>query len=171
METAGRAANVEEVGVGREAKPLGLLSWSVLAVLLVHVAEELPGFPEWATRHFGTTSTAYFVLSHIPLIATVLWIVQRAARPGAADAWIWLLLVVQVTLGVNGLFHLAATLWFGDYSPGVVTGLALYLPLTFYLLPRAARRLGPLRTATACCVGTLVSALLVCSLWLDVTFV
>lgn len=157
--------------VGRSQEPLGRAPWLVLGALIAHVAEELPRFPEWATRHFGTTSPAYFVLSHIPLLATVLYIVYRASRPWASVLWVWLLLVVQSALAANGVFHIVATLRFREYSPGLVSAIALYMPVTAYLLPLAVTQLGPLRTATACCTGIIVSGLLVGSLWLDIALV
>lgn len=155
----------------RSQEPLGRAPWLVLGALLAHVAEELPRFPEWATRHFGTTSPAYFVLSHIPLLAAVLYIVYRASRPWASVWWVWLLLVVQAALAANGIFHLVATLWFREYSPGLVSAIALYIPVTAYLLPRAVPHLGTLRTATACGAGIVVSGVFVGSLWLDITLV
>ena len=150
---------------------LGRSPWLVLAALVFHVVEEVPNFPQWATRHFGTTSLTYFVLSHIPLLAAVVSIVHQASRSVVDGAWVWLLIAVQSALAVNGLFHVFATLWFREYSPGVVTSVLLYAPVTAYLLPRAARQLGPRPTAMACGTGTCVSALLIGSLWLDVTFV
>jgi uncharacterized protein with HXXEE motif len=150
---------------------LGRASWLVLGALTLHVAEELAGFPDWATRHFGTTSPAFFVLSHLPLLAAVLYVVHRTSRPSAGIRWVWLLLVVQSALAANGVFHLVATLWFREYSPGLLTGIVLYTPVSVYLLPLVMPRLGPLRTATACSAGLLISGLLVGSLWLDITFV
>jgi hypothetical protein len=138
---------------------------------VLHVAEELPNFPEWATRHFGTTSTAYFVLSHVPLFAAVIYIVYQASRPVAGALWLWLLIAVQFALVINAVFHVVTTIWFREYSPGVITGVLVYAPVALYLLPRGARLLGPLPTATACAAGAGVSALMVASLWMDITFV
>ena len=150
---------------------LGRGPWFVLAALVCHVVEELPSFPRWATQHFGTTSPGYFVLSHVPLFAAVLYVVYRASRSDADVMWVWLLMGVQCALAANGIFHLLATLWFREYSPGVVTSVALYAPVSAYVLPRVARRLGPRRSAMACGTGVCVSALLIASLWLDIAFV
>jgi len=47
-----------------------LPEWLPLAVFGAHVAEEyVSGFPEWATRHFGTTSRRFFIASHVVLIS------------------------------------------------------------------------------------------------------
>ena len=150
---------------------LGRDPWFVLAALVCHVVEEVPNFPEWATRHFGTTSPTYFVLSHVPLFAAVLYIVYRASRSVVEPVWIWLLIAVQAALATNGVFHLLATLWFREYSPGVVTSVLVYAPVTAYLLPRAAQHLGARPTGMACATGIGVAGLLIASLWLDMTFV
>ena len=150
---------------------LGKDPWFVLAALVFHVAEEVPNFPQWATRHFGTTSTTYFVLSHIPLFAAVLYIVYQASRPVVDAVWVWLLIAVQSALAVNAVFHILTTIWFREYSPGLVTSVLIYGPVTAYLLPRAARQLRALPTAMACATGTCISALMIASLWLDITFI
>jgi hypothetical protein len=41
-------------------------------------------------------------------------------------------------LAVNALFHVATTLLFREYSPGLVTGTLLFLPAAGYLLSRTA---------------------------------
>ena len=49
------------------SRPADAFPWLVFGALVTHVLEELPGFPAWATAHFGTTTTQWFVLSHLPL--------------------------------------------------------------------------------------------------------
>ena len=53
--------------------------WLPSILFALHVAEEFPRFPEWATRHFGTTSRPYYVYSHIPLIVANLLVSRLAA--------------------------------------------------------------------------------------------
>jgi len=43
-----------------------------------------------------------------------------------------LFLTITAILGANGLFHLWATIRGKRYSPGVITGIALYAPLAIY---------------------------------------
>lgn len=142
--------------------PRSRLLWAVFAALLVHVAEELPNFPAWATAHFGTTTPRWFVLSHIPILGLAAWITARATRSNASDGAMWWMWVLIVALATNGVFHVAATLWFHEYSPGVVTSVLLYGPL-FWL---ASRRL-PRPAGAPRMVGVLVAFLLTGSLWLD----
>lgn len=52
--------------------PIGggnLSYWLPLIVFIPHMIEEYPRFPAWATRHFGATSRAWYVYSHILLVA------------------------------------------------------------------------------------------------------
>src|SRR5215216_3637028 len=112
--------------------------WLPSVVFLIHVAEEFPSFPAWATRHFGVTSRAWYVYSHIPLIAGIIAVSALAeSRPGT----IWPLLATagQCTLATNGLFHLVTTFLFREYSPGVIGGLWLRMDLD-WRLRRAPRK-------------------------------
>src|SRR5690242_1359455 len=113
--------------------PLTLFYWLPLLAFLVHVAEEWPRFPAWATRHFGATSRPFYLYSHVVLIAVGTLVCQRAAAQGPGGPWAMLATAMQHTLLTNGLFHLATTVLFREYSPGVVTGTLLFLPLSAYM--------------------------------------
>ena len=117
-----------------------LLAWLPLAVFLAHVAEELPRFPAWATRHFGATSRAWYVYSHIVLISALAAVCAagRDAAPGSPA--MFLVTGAMLTLAINGLFHAATTLLFREYSPGVVTALLLFFPATALLVTRVSAR-------------------------------
>lgn len=141
--------------------------WIPAICFLLHVAEEFPSFPAWATRHFGVTSRAWYVYSHIPLIAGIFIVSALAqARPGT----IWPLLATagQCTLASNALFHLVTTFLFREYSPGVVTGVTLFFPATAYVFHRtvADRLLSDSDLAIACAAGILAGAAVIGSLWL-----
>jgi Protein of unknown function with HXXEE motif len=49
----------------------------------------------------------------------------------------WLAIGVAAILLVNGTAHLLASLVTGTYSPGLITGVVLYLPLAQLVLLRA----------------------------------
>jgi hypothetical protein len=125
-----------------------------------------------APLHFGTTTPAFYVLSHIPLLAAAFSIARHAAA-GADTPWLWLAAAVAAGLATNGLFHLATTALFREYSPGVITGVGLCVPFAVYFLSRV-RAQGALRgaqLAAACAVGVVVALLLTASLWLHMDFV
>ena len=147
---------------------IGPLAWLVLVALLIHVIEEVPAFPEWATEHFGTTSRLYFILAHIPLFTFAAWISYRASRNDAPKWSIWWVAAGVAGLGLNILFHVFATFAFGQYSPGTITALLIFLPLNLILLPRTYRVLGRKSFGTAVLMGIGVSVLFTLSLLLDV---
>jgi hypothetical protein len=149
------------------APPLGQWPWLVLFALLVHVAEEWPRFPEWATGHFGTTSPSFYIATHIPIVGLVAWATYRATRSGADRRSVWLVAVVLAALVTNALFHVGASIAFREVSPGLVSASLLYAPLALYLGPRMAPILGRTGSIMACAVGLLVSVLFTLSLGMD----
>jgi hypothetical protein len=148
-----------------------LFYWLPSAVFLAHMVEEFPTFPAWATRHFGVTTRPFYVYSHIPLTATLLGISFAATRD-AGTTWQLLATASQWVLFTNALFHIATTVLFREYSPGVVTGIALFLPSTVYLLNRtwSEHLLTGEQLCSAVLLGTVVGALVVASLWLNLGF-
>lgn len=101
------------------------LHWLAAAAFLLHMLEELPRFPAWATRHFGTTSLPWYVYSHIVLTVIVVSIciaVGSADRSTAST----LQLMLMWTFGFNAVFHLVTTAIFREYSPGLITGVVLF---------------------------------------------
>ena len=61
---------------------MNTLYWLPLVVFLAHIAEEGPRFPQWATRHFGATSRAFYFYSHLVLVAADTAICWLAAMTG-----------------------------------------------------------------------------------------
>lgn len=160
----GPSSSIRRNGI---APAFGPTAWLVLASLLAHVTEELPRFPEWATRHFGTTTPRFFIISHIPIVAIVAWIAFRAARRHATSRDTFALILAAAAFATNTLFHAAATLAFREYSPGLVTSL-LYLPIAAYLGVRAKARFGSGLVLRAAIAGVIVSVLVTATLWLEV---
>ncbi len=147
-------------------RPVGRLPWLVFIALVLHVLEEWPEFPEWATRHFGTTSPRFYVLSHIPILGLVAWAAYRASKPGASSS-LWFITVILSALGGNVVFHVVSSVEFGELSPGLLTALILYVPLVAALLPRFAAILGRRRSVTAVATGLVASALITATLGFD----
>jgi hypothetical protein len=156
---------------------VALAPWSPPLVALfffIHVAEEATlGFPAWATRHFGTTSNAWFAISHVPLIAWMLVLATRGHAARGRAFWSFAVVATQMTVFSNGLFHLATTFLFREYSPGLVTAVLLHLPFGMWMARHAAspERLGVRFTTLAAVTGFVAHAVVIASLYLDVTFV
>lgn len=151
----------------KRSGPLGRAPWLVLGALVLHILEEWPDFPEWATRHFGTTSPGFFIVSHLPIVGFVGWAMWSATRPTPRPWAIWVLGLILAALGTNVLFHAGASVALRELAPGIFSAVVLYIPLVAYLLPGVARVLGRRRTAEAVAAGVLIALLITGSLWLD----
>ena len=113
--------------------------WVVPAAFLAHCAEELPRFPAWATEHFGTTTTRFYLASHAVLVPWVLSNGAKAMRRPDDRRAVFASAMTASALGLNGVFHLVTTRLFREYSPGVVTGATLMLPASVFALARIRR--------------------------------
>ncbi len=71
----------------------------------------------------------------------------------------WCGVSLAALIGLNALLHGLASLVTGSYSPGTVTGLLLYLPLSAILLRSAAGRLPRPAFVGSLLLGVLVHAL------------
>jgi hypothetical protein len=133
-------------------------------IFLIHIAEEWRHFPAWATRHFGATSRAWFVYSHIFLVAATFGISWMAT---VAPSRIWTILAVAVQWGLftNAIFHFATWRLFKEYSPGLFTAVLLFVPITIWLLGKVSLDGADIMKAIA--IGSVMGGAAVASLWLD----
>jgi hypothetical protein len=114
------------------------------ACYLVHLAEEYwggEGFATWASRLVGADLTVdRFIIINVVgwsliFIGSVLAIVLVRLR--------WLVIVFAALVLVNGLAHVLGTLASGSYSPGVASGVLLYVPIGALTLTRAHEVMAP----------------------------
>lgn len=123
----------------------------------VHHAEEhlLFNFRAWRLRYFAdnnalSTEAVLVVLMSVSMV----YLLFHATIRTKVTVWmaITFLMATQVH---NALFHLGGTLWFSDFSPGLITALILYLPVNF-LIARAALNEGmitPQQLGITFCAG------------------
>lgn len=126
----------------------------------LHLAEEAwggPGFVAWAGRHLSEG----FTRERFLLINAVAWPAMLAASLAAVfrPSMRWTPVTLAVIVLVNGVLHVASSLATTTYSPGVVTGVLLYLPLGILGLRRAGRETPPATTARAVGLGLALHAL------------
>jgi len=115
--------------------PESLVPWLPLGAVALHLVEEFAwpgGFGDWYRRYrperASSVTTAFlFWINALFVAMALLVVVLGESRRGVA---FWL--VVASIGAANGLFHLWATYRARVYSPGVVTGLVVYLPLAVY---------------------------------------
>lgn len=108
------------------------LPWIPLAAATMHIIEEFVwpgGFRAWYRDYrpeiASSLSTTFLVFINALLLALCALIVRLGLTPRGAALF---LTITAVLLG-NAVFHLRATIRMRRYSPGVVTGVALYIPL------------------------------------------
>jgi hypothetical protein len=111
---------------------------------LVHLAEEYwggEGFVGWSDGFLGAQLTVNrFILINVVgwslmLVGSVLAVVVTRLR--------WLVIVFAALVLVNGVAHLFGTLASGSYSPGVASGLLVYVPIGAATLARTRRVTSP----------------------------
>jgi len=138
--------------------------WAALLppAYLAHLCEEWwggPGFAAWAALTMGMdVSPSRFLAINavaLPLFAVTTVAALRSARFG------WLAAALATLLFVNGCLHLLATAVFATYSPGVVTGALLYLPLGGLVCRSMSRSLSAAVFARAVAVGVAAHAVVV----------
>ncbi|HET7469381.1 MAG TPA: HXXEE domain-containing protein [Gemmatimonadales bacterium] len=154
--------------------------WLVPILLAIHNAEEALFFPRYlpfvlyrlpagwqaliAPLTTGQVGAALAVVTAVAFLFAG-WAYQRPESRLA----LWLVLLIQATVLLNVLWHLAAAVvLFGGYAPGVVTALLINLPFSLYLLGRArqehwlsSRALWALVPAAVVLHGPLLAALMV----------
>ena len=109
-----------------------LLFWLPLLAASLHIFEEFAwpgGFASWYRAYrpdiAASVSNRFLVWINVAL----LFVCFSAGVDGPSLYGAALFLTVTALLFANGIFHLVATIQGRRYSPGVITGVVLYLPL------------------------------------------
>lgn len=132
-----------DTGASPAARPLAFRTLIPLmpAAFAVHIAEEYgTGFPAWVSAQFGSPMTgAGFLVNNalfmVILAGLTLWAVLR---PSFASRFL-LLSWASGNLFWNFVFHLVTTALFDRLSPGLVTAVLLYYPLSLLVAVAAWR--------------------------------
>jgi hypothetical protein len=139
----------------------GTWAWLFPATYLVHIAEEYwgaPGLYVWASSFLGVNFTARVFLAANALffavmVAAVVLVIRRVWDP-------WVLVALGTVVTINALAHLLGTAVSGAYSPGLVSGVLLWLPLGLTILVRARRVLSARAVRRGLVVGVVAHFLL-----------
>ena len=118
------------------------LVWLFVPAYALHVAEEyFGGFPEWLALIIGRPlPRADFLAINAVALVVVIIAIRAATRRESLG---WLAIAIATALLVNGLAHTLGTMITGTYSPGLITGVVLYLPLSQLALIRAWNQAPP----------------------------
>jgi hypothetical protein len=112
------------------------LVWLFVAAYGVHVLEEYAGgFPEWMAAVLGRPlpRPAFIAINAVAFV--VLCAAARLSTTSKSRGW--LAVAIATIVFANGILHLLGSLATASYSPGLLTGMVLYLPLGQLALLRA----------------------------------
>jgi len=125
---------------------------------LIHLGEEwFGGILEWFPIAMGyEVSVERFLI--INSTAFVIFIIGTLAAV-SLPRMTWFAATSAALLGLNGVVHTLATIVFGFYSPGTVTGVLLYIPLSLLLLRSLSTRLSGGVFAASIIFGVLLHGL------------
>jgi hypothetical protein len=114
--------------------------WPLLfpATYLLHIAEEYwcgERFFNWASRVTGInlTEQAFLEINAAALTIMLLMSAMAYSRP----TFQWIVIPMSTAVSLNGVAHLLGTIFSRSYSPGLVTGVLLWIPLGAFTLYRA----------------------------------
>ena len=113
------------------------LVWLLVGAYAAHLVEELVGgFPNWLGTVIGRPLAGrdFLIINAVGVGAMIVAAYLSATRATLR----WLAVGMATVLLVNGLLHLAGSLATGTYSPGLITGIVLYVPLGQLVLLRAS---------------------------------
>lgn len=114
---------------------VAIVPWLPFTVVALHLIEEFAwpgGFGDWYRAYApeGAASVTAPYLVKINALFVAMTVVAGVLYPSRYGVAVWL--VVASIAAANGVFHLAATIRSRTYSPGLITGLLLYIPLAAY---------------------------------------
>jgi hypothetical protein len=118
----------------------------------LHIAEEYwGGFYLWLSDLSGADLSRedFLLLNGIAFVVMTAGVAIGSMRPGAR----WLLAGFGTVVLVNSLLHIGGSMLTRSYSPGVVTGTVLWLPLGLYALRRVRREVSAGRFAAGIMLG------------------
>lgn len=125
---------------------------------LLHLAEEwFGGFPAWTAVALGAevSSERFLLINAIGFPLFCLAAVTSVRNRRMA----WIGASMAALFGLNGIVHALATLALGTYSPGTITGLLVFLPLSVLVIRSFSARLPRPVLARAIVAGILAHGL------------
>jgi hypothetical protein len=139
-----------------------LLLWLFVPAYLAHLAEEWwagPGFPAWIAAFAGRPlpGAAFIAINATALVLLVAGIRAATRRESAG----WIAVAIATVVSLNAVLHLLGSLAAGSYSPGMVTGIVIYVPLGLLTLLRASHQQSPPAFARGALAGIVIHAVVI----------
>jgi len=139
------------------------------SIQIVHCIEEyFFGFSNWATNHFGTTTQNWYILSHIFIF--IIFGIMSFYVYKAYEASVFFVLIAQVILFTNGLFHIVTTIIWREYSPGIISQI-IVIPISciIFRMIRNSNILNFKKFLVSIIIGCIISILIIASLYLNIS--
>lgn len=136
------------------------LVWLFPVCFSLHLMEEwFGGFPEWMARVVGSElpRAAFIGINAFAMLALLMAV--RATVATERNGWMGV--AIATILFVNGIAHVLGSLVTRSYSPGLLTGIVLYLPIGQLTLIRAWLQSPRAMFARGVVTGLVVHALVV----------
>ena len=149
-----------EANPNRTESFTGSWAWLFPISYLVHIAEEYwGGFPAWIARFWGVESS----LSNFLSWNGGAWIMMAVgvALVLRTKSYRWLLVSFGTVVLINGLVHAGASVLTRSYSPGLISGLLLFIPLGAIALLRARAEVNRRTLRAGIIIGVLMHAAVV----------
>ena len=118
------------------------ISWAPGAAAVLHIVEEFVfpgGFAEWDRRYRPEYRDSITPRLHVIVNGLLLFACLSVATWGLGPIGVAGWLTLTALLAGNAIWHLVGAVRTRSYSPGMVTGLLLYLPLAIYGYARFLR--------------------------------
>jgi hypothetical protein len=109
------------------------LRWSLMVAAALHIFEEFAypgGFVPWYRRYLPDNAARLTRGYLIGINALLVYGCFGAGYLGFTNRGIALWLTMASFVFFNALFHIAGAITTQSYSPGIVTAIALYMPLS-----------------------------------------
>ncbi len=114
-----------------------LLAWSLVLAASIHIIEEFAfpgGFKTWWCAYkpeiAASVSNRFLIIINTVLIlfGVIVALAVQAPRGNGVAAW----LALAALLFSNAIFHIIGAVQTKRYSPGMISGIILYIPLAIY---------------------------------------
>ncbi len=116
---------------------MSLLSWSLAGAASIHIIEEFAfpgGFKAWYQAYkpdiASSISNRFLIIINAVLLAFSVIVAFAVSAPHGNGVAAWLTLAAL--LFSNAIFHIVGAFQTKSYSPGMISGIVLYIPLAVY---------------------------------------
>lgn len=115
--------------------------WFFPLAFTLHVLEEVRQFTNWAQAYASPQFTfrEYLTLHLAGIVAAFVAAAVLSFFPHRLFVFLFFTFMLTPGMFYNIFFHAGATAYFGVYCPGLLTALAIYTPLFFWLSHLAYR--------------------------------